>query len=60
MLDGADIGKEVEKGGSGFISKGGGGNPSLVLGEFVLCRIIELIDGENIPLGGKRGFMPHG
>ena len=57
-LDGADIDADPGKGGSWFISKGGGGGrPSADDGECELFRTSELSEGENMPLGGNRGFM---
>ena len=62
-LAGADMGKDVGNGGSWFRSKGGGGRESVALGEFVLFRINEPSEGENIPRGGNRelnGTWAHG
>ena len=50
------MGNDVGNGGSWLRSKGGGGRLSVALGEFVLLRINEPSEGENIPRGGYRGL----
>lgn len=44
-------------GGKELISYGGGGNPSVAVGELVLLRTRELSDGEKSPRGGKSGLL---
>ena len=53
---GADMDIDVENGGSWLKSYGGGGKPSVAVGEFELFRIREPTDGENMPRGGNGGF----
>lgn len=37
-------------------SYGGGGKPSVAVGEFELLRMSDPKDGENMPRGGNGGF----
>ena len=63
-LIGGDIDIEDWKGGKcSYWPGGGGGKDSFAEGEFELCRISELREGENIPRGGMKvliGVEAHG